>query len=217
VDDNLPGFGEYHWEKRGCQACSGTYSGWAVGGGADGLLLPCGSNYPDNARSWMIYGPFSLADATAAELRVKLWLYLENTNDVLLTMASLDGAQFYGCGSSGDSQGWLNETLDLTQVPTLGDLTGESEVWVALLFTTNGSVNFADGAHVDDIEVRKFVPAVAGSRPAKAWRAARLPDTLVVHSHGEWRRSSSSEGSDTNQSWIEDQLLGLYHVPLIAD
>jgi len=41
--------------------------------GADGRLA-CGGNYPDNADSRMSYGPFSLEDATAAELSFRLWL-----------------------------------------------------------------------------------------------------------------------------------------------
>ena len=68
VFDNEPGSGEYHWAKRDCKAYSGVYAGWAVGGGGDGAGLSCGADYPDDADAVMIYGPFSLADATAADL-----------------------------------------------------------------------------------------------------------------------------------------------------
>ena len=53
--------GEYYWGKRNCRAYAGSYSGWGVGAGAQGSGLGCGSNYPDNAVSWMRYGPFSLS------------------------------------------------------------------------------------------------------------------------------------------------------------
>ena len=39
VEDNEPGYGKYYWAKRTCRPKSGSYSGWAVGGGADGSGL----------------------------------------------------------------------------------------------------------------------------------------------------------------------------------
>jgi hypothetical protein len=48
--------GEYFWWKRDCRPHTGGYSAWAVGAGADGSGLPCGSDYPDHADSAMIYG-----------------------------------------------------------------------------------------------------------------------------------------------------------------
>jgi hypothetical protein len=68
VADAEPGYGEYFWAKRDCEAYSGRYAGWAVGGGDDGSGLWCGDNYPDDAHSVMFFGPFSLGDATDAEL-----------------------------------------------------------------------------------------------------------------------------------------------------
>ena len=62
-DDNGADPGVYQWGRRDCQPFTGSYSAWAVGGGADGELLPCDSTYPDNVQTTMIYGPFSLADA----------------------------------------------------------------------------------------------------------------------------------------------------------
>ena len=45
VFDGLSGYGEYYWAKRGCRAYAGSYSGWAIGGGANGAALSCGSYY----------------------------------------------------------------------------------------------------------------------------------------------------------------------------
>lgn len=55
-DDNGANYGEYYWGKRTCRPYAGSYSGWGVGGGAQGSALSCGSNYPHNAASWMVYG-----------------------------------------------------------------------------------------------------------------------------------------------------------------
>ena len=71
-DDNSADPKVYQWGRRDCQPLTGSYSAWAVGGGADGELLPCASTYPDNVQTTMIYGPFSLADAKMAQVRFAL-------------------------------------------------------------------------------------------------------------------------------------------------
>jgi hypothetical protein len=159
-DNNGATSGEYHWAKNNCQAQAGSYSGWAVGGGADGSSLSCSSNYPSNASSWMIFGPFSLADATAADLTFKLWLNTQSGHDYAYKTASTDGTNFYGYYISGNSSGWGDQTLDLANVPTLGDLTGEANVWIALIFTSDSSTTYSEGVYVDNIVLRKDVPGV---------------------------------------------------------
>ena len=42
VYDGNPEGGEYYWEKRICLPYQGSYSGWGVGGGAQGSGLSCG-------------------------------------------------------------------------------------------------------------------------------------------------------------------------------
>ncbi len=59
-DNNGSTAGEYYWADRTCRVYAGSYSGWVVGGGANGSPLACGSMYPNNADSWMVYGPFNL-------------------------------------------------------------------------------------------------------------------------------------------------------------
>lgn len=165
-DDDGTQNGEYMWAKRNCQAYAGSYSGWAIGGGANGNALACGANYASSTKSWMVYGPFSLADATASDLKFKLWLNSESNYDKLFWGASIDGFNFNGYVSSGNSSGWVDRSLDLADVPTLGNLLGRSSVWVALSFTSDISVNKAEGAYVDDIVLRKYAAAAAHSSTA---------------------------------------------------
>jgi len=170
-----PGYEEYFWAKRNCRAYSGGFSAWAMGGGSIGAGLGCGANYIDGAFSWMIYGPFSLADATDAEFNVQLWLNSESGFDGACQMASINGNNFSGTCHSGSSGGvFVPEELDLTNVFTLGDLRGQPSVWIAMLFEADGSVNFAEGAHVDDLVVRKCVD---GTCPTAA--AAVSPSSLT--------------------------------------
>ncbi|MBC8447352.1 MAG: hypothetical protein H8D78_06345 [Chloroflexi bacterium] len=177
----MSGYGEYAWGKRNCQVYGGSYSGWAVGGGRDGQSLACGSDYPDNVQSWMVYGPFSLADATAADLSFKVRVYAEAEHDWFFWGASTDGNSFRGPKAWGDSQGWREEGLDLTDAPGLGDLTGRPRVWIALIFSSNSSTHFAEGVHVDNIVLRKYVPGTgATAAEPSARQPVAGPDTLIV-------------------------------------
>jgi hypothetical protein len=158
VLDNQTGYGEYYWGKRICSTFNGSYSGWAVGAGIDGQNLPCGANYPNYADSWMIYGPFSLTDATEAEMRFKAWVNtqsLSEMNDYLCWMASLDGAIFHGDCTWGNSSGWFEQVLDFGNVSDYGDMTGQPQVWAGFYFHSDAADVSAEGAYVDDILIRK--------------------------------------------------------------
>ena len=152
--DNNPGDGEFLWAPRDCRVYGGTYSGWAVGGGADGSALACGAQYPANAYSWMEFGPFSLVGATAAELTLRLWLESEANYDKLFYVASVDGTNYSGSSLSGTSDGWVERTLNLASASTLGNLLGRDQVWVAVVFSSDASVQRAEGAYVDDLLLR---------------------------------------------------------------
>jgi hypothetical protein len=162
-DENGASYGEYYWGKRDCMPYAGSYSGWAVGDGSSGSGLSCGASYPNYVQSLMRYGPFSLADASAAELTFKLWQYSESSYDFFFWGAATDGMDFWGWTYSGDSLGWSDQVLDLADVYKLGDLTGEPAVWIVLAFVSDGSITYAEGAHVDDIVLRKYVGTMTGS------------------------------------------------------
>jgi hypothetical protein len=116
VEDNQPGYGTYFWGKRSCRPYEGSFSSWAVGAGSSGASLSCGEYYPHEADSWMVYGPFSLIDALAADLQFKLWVSTERDYDYACRVASIDGSNFYGNCTSGNSGGWIDMGLDLSDV-----------------------------------------------------------------------------------------------------
>lgn len=172
--DDQPGYGIYHWGKRNCRAYGGSYnSAWAVGGGLNGGVLPCGSSFPAYVRSWMIYGPFSLADATEADLRFKAWINTGSASSLyrnFCRMASTDGTNFFGDCYRGDSGGWIDQTLDLSNVSGLGSLIGQSEVYIGLYFENLTTAGYTEGVFVDDLILRKCTatscPTSAASSPA---------------------------------------------------
>ena len=160
--------GTYTWAKKNCQAYEGSYSGWAVGGGTDGNKLACSAAYPNNANSWMEYGPFSLSDAAQAQLRYMLWLYSELNYDCICQMASIDGKSFYGNCLSGNSNGWIEQVFDLSDVYTLGNLRGQTQVWIALKFDSDSSNTLSYGALVDNITLRKCTNPAGCASPASS-------------------------------------------------
>ena len=145
--------GEYFWDEDDAMAHSGSRSAWVANGGKNGLD-PDKYNYPDNLQTWMIYGPFDLSDASRAQLSFSYWNLSEMHYDFLGWYASPNGKDFYGYRVSGNSTGWKPTTLDLGSVPVTGSLLGDSSVWIAFRFTSDGSKN-QRGAFVDKIRVQK--------------------------------------------------------------
>ena len=169
------GAGDYRWIARDCRAYSGTFSAMAVGGGVDGKNTACSANYPDNANSWLIYGPFDLTGAVMADFSAMVWVYTEPDVDMLCLTASTDRRIFNGPCVSGASKitdaqgtyvGWVEEQLDLNRVFKVGNLLGQSGLYVALVFQTNGSDSRPHmGVYADDVVLRKAVLA-AGTEAA---------------------------------------------------
>lgn len=143
----------YMWAKRDCEhntTYGGGYSAWAVGGGSSGSSLACGSHYPDGVETWMIYGPFSLVDYQQAELVFYRFLNMQ-FGDEFKWMASINGLEFYGEGTYA-FEFWKKYVFDLTNVPTLGNLAGESQIYIAFVFKSNNDgATLSHGAYVDDI------------------------------------------------------------------
>jgi len=155
LDRNGATNGEYRWARRTCRPYAGSYSGWAVGDGTDGAALACGASYPDNAQSWMVYGPFSLADAAAAQLEFEAW-FNGVSSDELCYGASSDDLNYSAICLTAQTGGWTSLALDLGSQEA-GSQLGKPQVWVALVFLSDGSDHAAEGAYVDDVIVRKRV------------------------------------------------------------
>jgi len=153
--------GQYLFGKRDCHPRTGSYGGWCVGGGSQGSGLSCSAKYPNNTRSWAIYGPLDLSDATTANLDFYLWGQCEYSQtcayDYLFVGSSTDGTDFSGptyCGNwtDGDEgQGYSKLTLDLNEH------LGQSQVWIAFVFVSDHSDAFG-GLIVDDISLKVSMP-----------------------------------------------------------
>ncbi|MHC1725050.1 MAG: S8 family serine peptidase [Syntrophobacteraceae bacterium] len=139
-----PTWGTVSNDKHG-----GSKSAWCGGSSLD----PAGG-YANDMNAWMVYGPFSLADATAAGFSFWYKNKSESGYDKLGWYASIDGTNFYGASTSGDANSWRSQVFDLANVHTIGDLRGQPLVWIAFKFTSDGSVTDT-GAYVDDLVITK--------------------------------------------------------------
>ena len=147
--------GEYYWGKDTYKPHFGNYSAWCAKYGANGIDPTSG--YPNYCNSWMIYGPFDLSDSTinVAELNFSFWLDSEVGHDYFYWGTSINGMDFYSKGVSGTTYDqWWYESLDLTNVPILGDLTGNSSVWIAFIFQSDASTT-QKGIFIDDVVLLK--------------------------------------------------------------
>ncbi len=141
------------WEDWTCWSTSGTHSvGCAVSGSA---AITCGQDYPSGMQSWMTAGPFDLSDASYLDAVFEFYLNLNTEpnsgseyRDYLFVGASIDGTNYNGFNYAGTLLQTLQ--LDLTAVPVEGNLLGEAQVWVALVFVSDASTNLAGGAQIDD-------------------------------------------------------------------
>jgi hypothetical protein len=150
--------GAYKWAKRSCRPFEGGYSAWAVGGGSGGSGLSCGTKYPSEVIIWMDYGPFSLADATAAEMQFKFWANTEPVDfDLFCWGASIDYSNWDIVCFSGETAGWLDQVFDLS------DYLGESQVWITFEFESDSNNEFPEGVYVDNMEIRKCTASSCSS------------------------------------------------------
>lgn len=205
ASDLYPGTGEYFWGRRNCRAYAGGYSGWSIGAGQHGASLSCSANYPNDAESWMVFGPFSLADATAADLKYKMWLNSELGYDGLCRLASVDGTHFSGTCSTGTYGGWIDRTLDLANVYSLGNLMGRQQVWVAIVFTSDYSITRPGGAYVDNIVLRKFVTGAQGTPPAAEPQPELFDSDTLREVPVQWTRAGEQRPSIQDPQALPDK------------
>ncbi len=160
-----------YWGKDSYNPHNGSWSAYCAKSGTDGVDPPAW--FPYRMSSAMVYGPFSLADATDAELRFHLWLdsagiQVEPYNipgDYLLWAASIDGKYFGGKTIAGHYRHWMEKSLDFTEIPYLGNVCGQPEVWILFTFSDVMPGSSGQGAFIDDVVLSKYVGGEAEDCP----------------------------------------------------
>jgi M6 family metalloprotease-like protein len=148
------------WGRVECTNNGGMASIWCAGGGASPATPMC-YRYVGNMETWMIYGPFSLADATAARAEWDNWYdtetYSQSTQegDQFEWMISTDGQHFSGYYTSGSSSGWTHRVFDFKDVTSITAV-GNSTVYFAFIFKSDPYVE-GGGTYVDNLVIKKTV------------------------------------------------------------
>jgi hypothetical protein len=137
--------------KSTCRVASGSYSLWCAGGGTNPQPL-CG-NYVANMDVAMTYGPFSLADVTDGTIDFDVWYNTEAGYDYSAVLISVDNKHFYGFGDSGNSGGWVHDTLNFSDFTDITAI-GAPQVWLEFLFSSDSSGQ-REGTYLDNVVVTK--------------------------------------------------------------
>ena len=139
-DTNGAAGGTYVWNDVSNRHYGGYWSAHPKGGPA----------YTNIMASQMMWGPFSLVGAQAAELRFNFFLISESGYDYLRYGYSCNnGVTWTDYSLSGNYVNWRS-----TIVP-LNYCVGYSQVKVRFLFESDTSVVY-EGAYIDDVWIRKY-------------------------------------------------------------
>ena len=169
--------GEYYWDGVSSRAHSGSWSAWPANGGANAITPP--TPYPNNLKSWMVYGPFDLTGYSAAWLDFYFWMASEGCCDHLYWRASGNNFATWTQGiASGFYTEWTFEDMNLE------DFLGDSSVWIAFVFESDASVG-AEGPFVDDVGIYG-VP----TPPAAFGKTAPADDGLLHNIGLSWEPSA---------------------------
>jgi uncharacterized repeat protein (TIGR01451 family) len=180
---------------------AGSRGGWPHASVADPNLYYLLVANPPPAppiKSWMTYGPFSLVGATDA--RVTFWLrYDLGAGDKMAWMASKDGSNYYGYQRAGGNNGaWEQITFDLKSVPTIGNLCGQTTVYITFYCEADSVQTYNDGPFLDDIVIESYTaggtpPSITLITPSSASAGTSNAVTITGSNFGASQGSSVVE------------------------
>ncbi len=149
--------GGVSWGDSSYRSHSGNWSAWCVASGVN--AEPPGGPYANDTISIIVYGPIDLSDAVGGSISFNMWYDIEERSyDYISWLVSTDLDNWYGAQEGGTSNGWERRDIDFTDVPGLGDVTGQSTVYLAFSFLSDGSI-VKEGAYIDDLYITKQTAA----------------------------------------------------------
>ena len=149
--------GSTTWGASTHRAAGGSTSAWCAAGGS--APQPPGGPYLPGMTASMVYGPFSLVDATAAWMEFDAWYETEPAADEVWWGFSIDDVSYYGFPFSGTSP-WSRRTFNFGDIEVV-TASGQSQVWVIFYFGSNAADQF-EGAYIDNLAIKKRVPIPGG-------------------------------------------------------
>ncbi len=135
------------WAGTNYRSATGAWSIYCAG---DGIWPP--GPYLNGMDAWIQSGPFNLSGYSSGAFTFSVLFDTEAGHDFVKALVSTDGVNFYGWFGSGYSGGWVQRSVDLANVPTLGNVCGRSQVWIAFVFSSDSSF-VSEGAYVDNVAI----------------------------------------------------------------
>ena len=159
------------WGVESCKTAGGSGAVWCAAGGTSPQTA-C-TQYVANQGTFMIAGPFSLADAASGTFDFDLWTDIDDGGntadpaDSVLFMWSVNGTNYWGYQSSGATTGWEHLTLEMNDMTVDNDapILGQAQVYFAFLFISDDTTQ-KEGAYIDNVVIKKVV-APPGPVPRK--------------------------------------------------
>ena len=141
--------GDPCWDDHSAYVRRGSWAAYCVDGGAHRVSWP--GPYPANTRTIMKWGPFSLSGCDDAEMTLDRMVACEVGYDTLKYGYSTNNGSTWNWTYADGHRPWTRVVKDLSGA------CGQSQVWIGMLFTSDGSVNDT-GACIDSILVMKHTP-----------------------------------------------------------
>ena len=196
------------WGQTDYRAAGGSRSVYCAGSGDQ--PAPQGGPYFNDMQVWMIFGPFSLADAEEATVNFNLWMKTQPPDgneypDKFFYGLSIDGQNFSGFITAGDTQGWAAGAFNASDITSL-DTLGQPQVWLGLAFISDASIT-DEGVYVDNVVLTKMTSAscsltCSATGPASAIAGASVAFSATATATGcssaptyQWDFGDGSQGS----------------------
>jgi len=147
------------WGRSTFRAASGGSSLYAGAGGPS--PAPAGGPYKSDMDTWVVYGPFSLVDASDAWAEFDLYLDIEPLyDDDIFWGVSTNGVDFdgfavqpeSGCTGACAAPIWVREMFNFKDI-TFQPILGQPQVWLAFNFRSDEIIEF-EGAYVDTVQIK---------------------------------------------------------------
>jgi len=138
------------WGTVSYRAATGAKSAYCAGT----PVAPPGPYFSD-MNAWAMYGPFSLADATSGNATFKMWLKASDNDNLQWLVYVSEGERWsFGPAEFGDqsASGWQTMTADFANLPDLGNICGQADVYFCIVFWSDSS-GVDEGAYVDDVVI----------------------------------------------------------------
>jgi hypothetical protein len=173
-----------YWDDWTCSYGDSPPHSAGCAAGGEGAIS-CDDYYPNFMNTFMTAGPFSLPqdNLTAGILECVLNLDCEMEVDDFFMLVSLDGVTEWNGFQYSGVFSHRTIDLDLSNVPFLGNVLDEPQLWVSFGFRSNESVVKENGAQIDDVLLAveiDGVPDIIPSLQISALKNPGRPRTLHI-------------------------------------